>query len=171
MVLTLRQRAFKLLRIKVLENMDLTYMVKRHSSLEVWSSKQNSPSTEQARTSQLNTPLFDIYSTVCDYHWAAEESALIRALAYFHEVQGWTIGDLNYLAYLQKRAGVAWNLLGFVICMVVPYPFFIYVLCMNSNYCKSIGMDVPLLFSYWGRNWLYNWIAYTLLFERWIWMN
>jgi len=56
---------------------------------------------------QLNTALFDIYSFEYEYHWEAEESALIRALAYFDEVLGWTIGDLNYLAYLQKRAGVA----------------------------------------------------------------
>ena len=37
---------------------------------------------------QLNTALFDIYSFEYEYHWEAEESALIRALAYFDEVLG-----------------------------------------------------------------------------------
>jgi hypothetical protein len=31
----------------------------------------------------------------------AEESALVRALAYFDEVLGWTIGDLNYLLSIE----------------------------------------------------------------------
>jgi len=35
---------------------------------------------------QLNTSLFDIYSPICDFYWEAEESALVRALAYFDEV-------------------------------------------------------------------------------------
>ena len=55
------------------------------------------------RTSQLNTPLFDICSSICGRYWEAEESAPVRALAYFDEVLGWTIGDLNYLRYLQLR--------------------------------------------------------------------
>ena len=38
------------------------------------------------RTNQLNTLLFDIYSSECEYQWEAEESALVRALAYFYEV-------------------------------------------------------------------------------------
>ena len=55
-------------------------------------------------TSQLNIPLFDICSSICGRYWEAEESALVRALVYFDEVLGWTIGDLNYLRYLQLRA-------------------------------------------------------------------
>ena len=58
------------------------------------------------RASQPNTPLFDICSSICGRHWEAEESALARALVYFDEILGWTIGDLNYLKYLQKRATV-----------------------------------------------------------------
>ncbi|RLM70030.1 hypothetical protein C2845_PM17G08000 [Panicum miliaceum] len=58
------------------------------------------------RINQLNTPLFDIYIRECDYHWKAEESAPVRALDYFDEVLGWTIGDLNYLSYLQKQRGL-----------------------------------------------------------------
>ena len=56
------------------------------------------------RTSQLNIPLFDICSSICGRYWKVEESALVRALVYFDEVLGWTIGDLNYLRYLQLRA-------------------------------------------------------------------
>ena len=59
------------------------------------------------RVNQLNSPLFNIYSSECEYHWEAEESALVRALSYFGEVLDWIIGDLNYHPYLQKRAGVA----------------------------------------------------------------
>lgn len=46
---------------------------------------------------QLNTPLFDIYSSICGHYWEGEESALVHALAYFADVLGWTIGDLNYI--------------------------------------------------------------------------
>jgi hypothetical protein len=35
------------------------------------------------------------------------ECTYVHALAYFDEVLGWTIGDLNYLPYLQKRVGGA----------------------------------------------------------------
>jgi hypothetical protein len=56
------------------------------------------------RVSQSNTPLFNICSSICGRHWEAEESALVRALVYFDEVLGWTIGDLNYLRYLRSRA-------------------------------------------------------------------
>ena len=59
------------------------------------------------RANQLNNPLFDIYSSICGYYWKAEENALVRAIAYFDEVLGWTIRDLNYTLYLQKRAAVA----------------------------------------------------------------
>ena len=55
------------------------------------------------RANQLNTPLFDISSSECEFHWEAEKSALVRALSYFDEVLGWTIGDLNYLLYPQNR--------------------------------------------------------------------
>jgi len=56
------------------------------------------------RASQPNTPLFDICSSLCGHQWEAEESALVRALVYFDEVLGWTIGDHNYLIYLRMRA-------------------------------------------------------------------
>ena len=56
------------------------------------------------RTSQLNTPLFDICSSICGRYWEAEESALVHALVYFDEFLSWTIGDLNYLEYLQRWA-------------------------------------------------------------------
>ena len=56
------------------------------------------------RTYQLNTPLFDIYSSIFCFHRGAEESALVRAPAYFDEVLGWMIGGLSYLLYLHKRA-------------------------------------------------------------------
>ena len=53
------------------------------------------------RASQPNTSLFDICSSICGHQWEAEESALVRALIYFDEVLGWTIGDQNYLIYLR----------------------------------------------------------------------
>ena len=56
------------------------------------------------RASQPNNQLFDICSSICGRHWEAEESALARALVYFDEVIGWTIGDPNYLRYLRLRA-------------------------------------------------------------------
>ena len=56
------------------------------------------------RASQPNTLLFDICSSICGMHWEAEESALVRALLYFDEVLGWTIGNYNYLIYLRMRA-------------------------------------------------------------------
>ena len=56
------------------------------------------------RTSQHNTPLLNICSSICGRHWEAEESAFVRALVYFDEVLGWPIGDLNYLRYLRLRA-------------------------------------------------------------------
>ena len=62
------------------------------------------------RENQLNSALFNIYNFEYEYHWEAEKSALIRALAYFDEVLDWTIEDLNYLSYLQKQAEIAWNL-------------------------------------------------------------
>ena len=40
------------------------------------------------RANQLNTLLFDTYGSECEYHWEVEESALVRALAYFDEVLG-----------------------------------------------------------------------------------
>jgi len=78
--------------------------VESHSLPEISSSKQK---VLFYRANQLNTPLFNIYSSICGYYWEAEESALVRARAYFDEVLGWTIGDLNYTSYLQKRAAVA----------------------------------------------------------------
>ena len=56
------------------------------------------------RASQPITPLFDICSSIYGNEWEAEESALIRALAYFDEVLGWTIGDRNYLIYPRMQA-------------------------------------------------------------------
>ena len=53
-----------------------------------------------SRVNQLNSPLFNIYSSECEDHWEAEESAFVRALVYFDEFLNWTIGDLNYLKYL-----------------------------------------------------------------------
>ena len=56
------------------------------------------------RASQPNNQLFNICSSIRGRHWEVEESALVRALVYFDEVLGWTIGDLNYLIYLRLRA-------------------------------------------------------------------
>ena len=64
--------------------------------------------SSKARASQPNTPLFDICSSLFVHQWEAEESALVRALVYFDEVLGWTIGDRNYL--MDASNAVATNL-------------------------------------------------------------
>ena len=96
--------SFRAILNQVLENIALTYMggdpfftrdFKFQAKLAFY------------RANQLNTPLFDIYSSIYGLYWEAEENALVRAIAYFDEVLGWTIGDLNYTLYLQKRAAVA----------------------------------------------------------------
>ena len=103
-LLPLQQRSFELFWIKSWKKLDLTYM--GGEPFFIRGLKFQAKLTFYIEN-QLNTALFDIYSFEYEYHWEAEESALIRALAYFDEVLGWTIGDLNYLPYLQKRAGVA----------------------------------------------------------------
>jgi hypothetical protein len=89
--------SFRAILDQILKKLDLTYMggepfftrgLKFQAKLTFY------------MPNQLNAPLFDIYSTECEYYWKAEESAPIRALAYFDEVLGWTIGDLNYVPYL-----------------------------------------------------------------------
>jgi hypothetical protein len=47
--------------------------------------------------------LFDVCSGVCDTPPQEEESALVRALAYFEGVIGWRIVDINHVSYLQAR--------------------------------------------------------------------
>jgi hypothetical protein len=51
-----------------------------------------------------DAPLFDVCSGVSDTPPQAEESALVRALAYFEGVLGWRIADINHVPYLQARA-------------------------------------------------------------------
>jgi hypothetical protein len=41
------------------------------------------------KPAELEAPLFDVCSGVCDTSLQAEESALVRALAYFEGVLGW----------------------------------------------------------------------------------
>ena len=98
------------------------------------------------RTSQLNTPLFDICSSICGRHWEAEESALVRALIYFDEVLGWTIGDRNYLIYLRM-----WAMLSLQICN------------MHGCIATIIVEQLVLLVLY-----LMKFYLIALLFECWI---
>jgi hypothetical protein len=51
-------------------------------------------------------PLFDVCSVVCDNPPEVEESALLRALAYFEGVLGWTIAYISHISYLQARDGL-----------------------------------------------------------------
>jgi hypothetical protein len=53
------------------------------------------------KPAEPETPLFDVCSGVCDTPPQAEESALVRALAYFEGVLGWRIADINHVSYLQ----------------------------------------------------------------------
>ena len=103
-LLPLRQRAFELFWIKSWKKLDLTYM--GGEPFFIRGLKFQAKLTFYIEN-QLNTALFDIYSFEYEYHWEAEESALIRALAYFDEVLDWTIEDLNYLSYLQKQTEIA----------------------------------------------------------------
>jgi hypothetical protein len=50
--------------------------------------------------------MFDICSDACDSYPEAELSSLPHALSYFDGVLGWTIGDINYVLFLQIRAGL-----------------------------------------------------------------
>jgi hypothetical protein len=65
--------------------------------------------------------LFDVCSVVCDTPPKAEESVLVRALAYFEGVLGSGIADTKHISYLQACAARSVTL-----CMhgsgFVPYP-------------------------------------------------
>jgi hypothetical protein len=56
------------------------------------------------KLAEPDAPLFDVCSGVCDTPPQAEESALVRALAYLEGVLGWRIADINHVSYLQARA-------------------------------------------------------------------
>jgi hypothetical protein len=56
------------------------------------------------KPAEPDAPLFDVCSGVCVTHPQAEESALVRALAYFKGVLGWRIADINHVSYLQAHA-------------------------------------------------------------------
>jgi hypothetical protein len=58
------------------------------------------------KPAEPEAPLFDVCSAMCDSPPEAEESALVRALAYFEGVLGWTIADISHISYLQARAGL-----------------------------------------------------------------
>jgi hypothetical protein len=56
------------------------------------------------KPAEPKAPFFDVCSVVCDTPPELEESALIRALAYFEGVLGRRIADINHISYLQARA-------------------------------------------------------------------
>jgi hypothetical protein len=56
------------------------------------------------KPAEPEAPLFDVYSAVCDTPTEAEESALVRSLAYCEGVLGWRIAYINHVSYLQARA-------------------------------------------------------------------
>jgi hypothetical protein len=56
------------------------------------------------KPAEPEAPLFDVCSAVCDTPVEAEESALVRALAYFEGVLDWRIADVNHVSYLQAHA-------------------------------------------------------------------
>ena len=101
---TIAAVSFRAILNQVMDNLGLTYIggepyITRYLRFEA--------KLSFCRASQPNTPLIDICSSICGRHWEAEESALVHAIVYFDEILGWTIGDLNYTSYLQKRAAVA----------------------------------------------------------------
>ena len=98
---TIAAVSFRAIPNQVMDNLGLTFM-----SGEPYFTRdlRFQAKLSFCRVSQQNTPLFDICCSICGRHWEAEESAVVRALVYIDEVLGWTIGDLNYLRYLQLRA-------------------------------------------------------------------
>jgi hypothetical protein len=56
------------------------------------------------KPAEPEAPLFDVCSAICDTPPEAEESALVRALAYFEGVLGWRIVYINHISYLQAHA-------------------------------------------------------------------
>jgi hypothetical protein len=56
------------------------------------------------KPAEPEAPLSDVCSDVCDTPSQAEESALVRALAYFEGVLGWRIADINHVPYPQACA-------------------------------------------------------------------
>jgi hypothetical protein len=56
------------------------------------------------KPAEPEVPLFDVCSGVCDTPPQAEESALVRALAYFEGVLGWRIADIDHVSYLKACA-------------------------------------------------------------------
>jgi hypothetical protein len=56
------------------------------------------------KPAEPEAPLFDVCSAICDTPPEAEESVVVRALAYFEGVLSWRIGDINHISYLQARA-------------------------------------------------------------------
>jgi hypothetical protein len=54
---------------------------------------------------QCNSPLFEIYGSLCDRECEAKGSALIHALAYISEVLDFKIEDFIYMVYLFKKMG------------------------------------------------------------------
>jgi hypothetical protein len=55
------------------------------------------------KLAETEAPLFDVCSGVCDTPPQAEESALVRDLAYFEGVLGSRIAYINHVSYLQAR--------------------------------------------------------------------
>jgi hypothetical protein len=55
------------------------------------------------KPAEPNAALFDVCSGVCDTPPQAEESALVRTLAYFAGVLGWRIADIKHVSYLQAH--------------------------------------------------------------------
>ena len=80
--------SFRSILNQVVERIGLNYHGREPLFTRDWKHQAN---LTFYRPEQPNDPLFDIYSAVCDFDWQAEESALIRALAYFNEVLGWNI--------------------------------------------------------------------------------
>jgi hypothetical protein len=55
------------------------------------------------KPAEPEAPLFDVCCGVCDTPLQAEDSALVRTLAYLEGVLGWRIADINHVSYMQAR--------------------------------------------------------------------
>jgi hypothetical protein len=71
------------------------------------------------KPAEPEAPLFDVCSVVCETPPEVEESALVRALAYFERVLGSRIADINHISYLQACA--AQQMHAWIRLCTVPY--------------------------------------------------
>ena len=98
---TYASMSFRAILNQVVEKVGLGYYGRQSVFTRNW--KHQETLTFYRTDQPDDPPMIDICSSVCESLAEAELSALAHALAYFDRVLGWTIGDINYISYLQER--------------------------------------------------------------------